>query len=182
MRLTRQHETLARVAGQCLISNNKQVSLYDFKGHQVRVVELEGNPWFVAADVCKLLSLPNVTMALTRLDPADHQHVRKCNLNSGEVSFPNRGANMVSEAGLYELISGSERPEAKEFRVWVNREVLPSIRKNGGYIKDQEKVDLADDDRGRDPAAAPLAPLRSPVRLLPNPSSPSAPLRSDRSP
>ena len=116
------------------------MSLYDFKGHQVRVVEIEGNPWFVAADVCKLLSLPNVTMALTRLDPADHQHVRKSNLNSGEVSFPNRGANMVSEAGLYELISGSERPEAKEFRVWVNREVLPSIRKNGGYIKDQEKV------------------------------------------
>ncbi|MER6382076.1 BRO family protein [Streptomyces sp. NPDC001118] len=86
----------------------------------------QGEPWFVAADVCKALEL-HTGRALARLD-ADEKGVRSTQTPGGAQSLA-----VVSEPGLYRLILGSRKPEAKEFKRWVTHEVLPSIRKTGSY-------------------------------------------------
>ncbi len=86
----------------------------------VRAVTLEGEPWFVAADVCFALGHSNVSMALDRLDDDERA---KFNLGrQGET-------NIVNEPGLYSLVLGSRKPEAKAFKRWITHEV---IRKTGG--------------------------------------------------
>lgn len=116
------------------MNDNKQVSLYDFKGHQVRVVELEGNPWFVAADVCNSIGIGEKSRgyAVARLDETDRSLYR--------IQKGVRSSSIITESGLYKLVMRSDKQEAKAFQHWITSEVLPSIRKNGGYIKDQEKV------------------------------------------
>lgn len=106
-----------------------------FKNEQfgeIRAIEKEGQSWFVAKDICKVLELTNTTIALQRLD---EDEVTKLNLGglAGETNF-------VNEYGLYSLILGSRKREAKEFKRWVTHEVLPSIRKHGGYIANQDKL------------------------------------------
>ena len=92
---------------------------------QVRTVVKDGEPWFVAKDVCDALELTNPTMALERLDDDERA---KFNLGrQGET-------NMVNEYGLYNLILGSRKPEAKTFKRWITHEVIPSIRKHGAYL------------------------------------------------
>lgn len=91
---------------------------------QVRTMIRDGEPWFVAADVCKALEIGNPTQALTRLDEDDVTLI----LNEG-----GREMNIVNEPGLYSLVLGSRKPEAKVFRRWVTHEVVPSIRKHGMY-------------------------------------------------
>jgi prophage antirepressor-like protein len=106
----------------------------------VRVTEREGEPWFVAADVCRALEISNPSVALDRLDDDERS---KFNLGrQGET-------NVVNEPGLYELIMGSRKPEAKAFKRWVKHEVLPSIRKHGAYAT-AAVIDniLADPDYG----------------------------------
>jgi len=98
----------------------------------VRAVELDGEPWFVAADVCRALEISNTTDALTRLDDDE-----KSRLNLG---LSGGVTNCVNEPGLYSLVLGSRKPEAKAFKRWITHEVIPSIRKNGGYIKGQENM------------------------------------------
>lgn len=94
----------------------------------IRVIEKDGEPWFVAADVCQILDLTNPTMALNRLDEDERS---KLNLGrQGEV-------NVVNEYGLYSLILGSRKPEAKVFKRWITHEVIPSIRKHGMYMTDE---------------------------------------------
>jgi len=92
----------------------------------LRVVKDEsGEPWFVAKDVCDALGLSNVSVALQRLDDDERS---KFNLGrQGET-------NIITEAGLYSLIMASKKPEAKAFKRWVTHEVLPAIRKDGGYM------------------------------------------------
>ena len=111
--------------------NNLQIFKNEDFG-EIRVVEKEGQPWFVAKDVCDILEIQNTTDATKRLD-ADE--VTRFNLGglTGET-------NLVNEYGLYSLILGSRKPEAKKFKRWVTHEVLPSIRKNGGYIANQETL------------------------------------------
>jgi len=94
----------------------------------VRVVMQENEPWFVAKDVCDILGLTNPTVKVSTLD---NDEVTKLNLGglSGE-------ANCINESGLYSLIMTSRKPEAKKFKKWVTSEVLPSIRKTGGYMLD----------------------------------------------
>lgn len=91
----------------------------------VRVVMVESKPWFVAKDICNVLEIKNTTDSLKRLD-ADE--VTRFNLGglAGET-------NAVNEYGLYSLILGSRKPEAREFKRWITHEVLPSIRKTGSY-------------------------------------------------
>lgn len=93
---------------------------------ELRVIKAnDGEPWFVAKDVCDALGLSNVTVALQRLDDDERA---KFNLGrQGE-------SNIITEAGLYSLIMASKKPEAKAFKRWVTHDVLPSIRKEGGYI------------------------------------------------
>ena len=87
-----------------------------------------GEPWFVAADACIALDIGNTTQALARLD-ADEQAL----ISIEGLSRGNDMVNIVNESGLYSLILGSRKPSAKKFKKWVTSEVLPSIRKTGGY-------------------------------------------------
>lgn len=91
---------------------------------EVRSLKIGDEPWFVASDVCKALDISNPTMATQRLDDDERS---KFNLGrQGEV-------NIVNEYGLYNLILTSRKPEAKKFKRWITHEVIPSIRKTGGY-------------------------------------------------
>ena len=100
-----------------------ELAQYTFEGRELRAVLVDGEPWFVAADVCTILGVGNPTQALTRLDEDERTL----------ISNEGRDVNAVSEAGLYVLILGSRKPEAKTFKRWVTHEVLPSIRKTGSY-------------------------------------------------
>lgn len=97
-------------------------------GQRVRTVTIDGEPWWIAADVCAVLDIANVGNALGRLDDADKDSIRIADGNRGN---PNRA--IVSESGLYDLILDSRKPEAKAFRRWITAEVIPAIRRTGGY-------------------------------------------------
>lgn len=91
----------------------------------IRTVILDGEPWFVAKDVCDILGTTNPTMAIGGLEPFERA---KFNLGrQGE-------ANIINESGFYTLVLRSRKPIAKPFRIWVTSEVLPAIRKTGKYI------------------------------------------------
>lgn len=90
----------------------------------VRVLEKNGEPWFVAKDVCNCLEIKNTTDALKRLD--DDERARFNLGRQGET-------NIVNEYGLYSLVLSSRKPEAKEFKRWITHEVIPSIRKYGSF-------------------------------------------------
>lgn len=92
---------------------------------KVRTVVINNEPWFVAKDVCDALEIKNPTDTLKRLD---FDEVTRFNLGglSGE-------ANIVNEYGLYSLVLGSRKPEAKVFKRWITHEVIPAIRKTGSY-------------------------------------------------
>ena len=109
---------------------------------KVRVVMREGEPWFVAKNVCECLELGNVTEALRGLDD-DEKVQLETNIINPEVG--GRGTLLISEAGLYSLILRSRKPEAKAFKRWVTHEVIPSIRKHGLYAT-EEVVDRILDD------------------------------------
>lgn len=94
---------------------------------ELRVVVIDGEPWFVARDVCNAIGLPNLTMALSRLSVED-KGVKQIDTPGGP-----QNATIISEPGLYDLILRSDKPEAKPFRRWVTRDVLPQIRKTGSY-------------------------------------------------
>lgn len=113
---------------------NNEIQRFDFRGAALRTLTDEaGEPWFVAKDVCDILEISNPSDALKRLDDDERS---KFNLGrQGET-------NIVNEAGLYVLVLGSRKPKAREFKRWVTHEVLPQIRKTGGYIPATD----ADDD------------------------------------
>ena len=118
---------------------NNEIKKFDFKGAPLRTLtDKAGEPWFVAKDVCDILELSNVTEALRSLDDDE-----KSNFRISEVAQNGgRAPLIISEPGLYKLIMRSRKPEAKEFQRWVTHEVLPQIRKTGGYIPATD----ADDD------------------------------------
>ena len=93
---------------------------------QIRTAIQGNEPWFVAADVCRPLEHSNVSMALDRLDDDE-----KAKLNLG---LPGGDTNCVNEAGLYALVLGSRKPEAKAFKRWITHEVIPEIRRHGAYL------------------------------------------------
>ena len=101
---------------------------------EIRTIEQNGEPWFVGKDVCAALELSNATVALQRLDDDE---VTKFNLGglAGET-------NIISEYGLYSLVLGSRKPEAKEFKRWITHEVIPSIRKTGSYNKPMTMLEI----------------------------------------
>lgn len=97
---------------------------------EVRTVMQDGEPWFVAADVCRALEIGNTSQALSRLDNDE----RFTTLISNEGAATGK-SNMafINEPGLYSLVLGSRKPEAKAFKRWITHEVIPSIRKTGVY-------------------------------------------------
>lgn len=107
---------------------------FNFVTQSVRVVMIEGAAWFVAADVCAILGLSNVTRAVERLDIDEKsQVIDSDSLNSNQGSKINGLLNIISESGLYSLILTSRKPEAKAFKKWVTSEVLPALRQQGQY-------------------------------------------------
>lgn len=94
---------------------------------QVRVVDVDGEPWFVAKDVCECLELGNPRTSIALLDE-DEKGVHTMDTPGGQQEM-----SIVSEAGLYSLILRSRKPEAKAFKRWITHEVLPSIRRTGQY-------------------------------------------------
>lgn len=96
---------------------------FNFQELPFRVAMIDGEPWFVAVDVCNALDIDNATQALTRLDEDERTL----------ISNEGRQVNAVNEAGLYSIILGSRKPEARAFKRWVTHEVLPTIRKTGSY-------------------------------------------------
>lgn len=103
-----------------------------------------GRPWFVGADVCKILSMSQPSTAYKRLDE-DEKYALVSNKG---ILLDDMGRAqsfvVISESGLYALIMGSRKPEARPFQKWVTNEVLPSIRENGGYIYGQENLNEKD--------------------------------------
>lgn len=114
--------------------NELQVFQNDQFG-QVRTVQNDGQPWFVAADVCRALELGQVTNTIRRLDEDE-----KALISIKGISRGNDQVSIINEPGLYTLVIGSRKPEARAFKRWITHEVIPSIRKSGGYISGQENM------------------------------------------
>lgn len=109
---------------------------FDFEGKQVRSMLLDNEPWFVLKDVCDVLGL-RVDATKKRLDLQDHT-------TNGVLAADGKVRRMavVNESGLYDVILDSRKPEARQFRRWITSEVIPSIRKHGGYLT-EEKIEEA---------------------------------------
>lgn len=107
-----------------------QLQLFKYQDKEVRTVTLNGEPWFVAKDVCEALNLSNPSETIKALDADEKSTLR--------ISEGGPEANIVTEAGLYTLIIRSNKSEAKAFKRWVTHEVLPTIRKTGGYVANDD--------------------------------------------
>lgn len=100
---------------------------FEFNGNAVRTVLIEGEPWWAAKDVAEVLEYSDTQAMTRRLDSED---ISTCtDVSSGQ----GRNITIINEAGLYSAILGSSKPEAQAFKRWITHEVLPSIRKTGGY-------------------------------------------------
>lgn len=100
---------------------------------QIRTVTKDNEPWFVASDICKALGITNTSKAMQRLDNDERANF-KLGVHDSD------GTNCVNEYGLYNLVLASRKQGAKEFKRWITHEVIPSIRKSGGYIAGQEQM------------------------------------------
>ncbi len=105
-----------------------QIIPFEFEAHAVRVLERDGAPWFVAADVCRVLEIGNPRDALSRLDDDERDGVGIADAMGRE-----QVTNLINESGLYALVLTSRKPAAKRFRKWVTAEVLPALRRTGRY-------------------------------------------------
>lgn len=108
--------------------------IFNYNGYKVRTIQKDGEPWWVLKDVCEVLGLSSPHKVFERLDDDE----------KGRNQIPTLGGEqemtVINESGLYNVILRSDKAEAKPFRKWVTSEVLPSIRKNGGYIANQENL------------------------------------------
>lgn len=113
-----------------------KVTIFKYEENKlVRTMNVSGEPWFVLKDVCDVLGLSTPARVAERLDSDEvsQAHLIDSMGRSQEMTI-------ISESGLYNVILRSDKPEAKPFRKWVTAVVLPSIRKNGGYIAGQEEL------------------------------------------
>ncbi|MCT7992505.1 BRO-N domain-containing protein [Laspinema olomoucense] len=104
------------------------LSIFNFHNNQVRIVIIDGKPWFVAKDLCEVLEIKNSRDALTRLDDDE-----KDTVGITDAIGRKQDTAIVSESGMYALILSSRKPQAKPFRKWVTSEVLTAIRQEGFY-------------------------------------------------
>ncbi len=98
----------------------------------IRIKTIDGEPWFVAKDVADKLGYAQTSNMMKRIDEEDSK--------SSILDGMNMKSSLINESGLYSAIIGSKLDSAKRFKHWVTSEVLPSIRKNGGYIANQENM------------------------------------------
>jgi prophage antirepressor-like protein len=114
------------------MTQDTQITQFNFNDNEVRCQIINNEPWFVAKDLCEILSLENVTKALQNLDD-DERGLTTIQSPSGIQEY-----NIINESGMYSLILRSRKPEAKVFKKWVTSEVLPSIRKHGSYSSTEQ--------------------------------------------
>lgn len=111
--------------------NENEVQVWNYESSEIRTVQVNGEPWFVLSDVCKVLELSSPHKVAERLDGDE----------KGRNQIPTLGGvqemAVVNESGLYTVILRSDKPQAKPFRKWVTSVVLPSIRKTGSYSVQQ---------------------------------------------
>lgn len=111
---------------------NDSIIQFDFHGTEVRTVTIEGEPWFVLADLARVLDIAAPGRLAARLDEGVRQ------THTLPTSGGLQSMTIVSEAGMYEVVIRSDKPQAVDFRRWITSEVLPSIRKHGGYLTEQK--------------------------------------------
>lgn len=109
--------------------------VFNYKNHQVRTFIINGEPWWVAKDVCDILELGDTHKVMERLDE-DERNTIPVTDSLGRL----QKTYIVNEAGLYNLILGSRKPEAKEFKRWITHEVIPQIRKTGAYALEPRQL------------------------------------------
>lgn len=105
-----------------------KLRVFDYEGEEVRTVEKDGEFWWVLKDVCAVLEIKNPRDVTRRLED-DEKGVAQIDTLGGAQE-----ASIINEAGLYNVILRSDKPEAKNFKRWVTHEVLPTIRKHGAYL------------------------------------------------
>lgn len=113
---------------------------FDFEANAVRVVMIEDAPWWVAADVCRVLEISNTRDALSRLDEDERDGV-----GITDAIGRSQTMNVINESGFYKLVLTSRKPAAKRFTKWVTAEVLPALRTRGRYEMPAEEVGAADE-------------------------------------
>lgn len=113
--------------------------IFEFRGQELRMIEQNDEPWFVARDVAEILEIKNSRDALTRLDD-DEKGVVSTDTPGGRQQVA-----IISESGLYSFVLSSRKTEARDFQRWIRKEVLPSIRKNGAYLGINKVVPLSKD-------------------------------------
>ena len=102
---------------------------FNFSGQDVRIITINGDPWFVGKDVADILGYSNSRKALS-----DHVDDEDKGVTKSDTLGGNQNITIINESGLYSLILKSKKPEAKQFKRWVTSEVLPTIRKHGAYM------------------------------------------------
>lgn len=112
------------------MDNNLQT--WNYENSEIRTVEKDGEPWWVLADVCKVLELTTPSRVAERLEKDEVSQTHTID-RMGRT----QKSTIINESGLYAVILRSDKPQAKPFRKWVTNEVLPSIRKHGAYMTDQ---------------------------------------------
>lgn len=116
-----------------------EMQTFVYSGAEVRTVQKDGAPWFVLKDVCGVLNLGTPSRVAERLD-GDEVSLTHLTDSLGRL----QETTVISESGLYNVILRSDKPEAKPFRKWVTAEVLPAIRRSGGYIAGQNDLSPAE--------------------------------------
>ncbi|UFE50050.1 Bro-N domain-containing protein (plasmid) [Pseudosulfitobacter pseudonitzschiae] len=109
------------------------MQIFEYEDHdQFRVIDHNGEPWFVLAEVCKKLGIVNTGDAASSLDEDERMTIGITDSQKGTRGGA-RQMTIINESGLYSLVLRSRKPEAKRFKKWITSEVLPSIRKTGSY-------------------------------------------------
>jgi anti-repressor protein len=116
----------------------EELKIFNFENQEVRMQVIDGEPWFVAKDVCEILDIKNVSDAANKLNPNFKTTIALTDSGSNYKTT----ALVINEAGMYKLIFKSRKSEAERFSDWVAGEVLPAIRKHGGYLT-PEKIEEA---------------------------------------
>ena len=118
--------------------NENEIRVWNYESSEVRTVQVNGEPWFVLSDVCKVLELSTPARVAERLEKDKVSQTHTIDRMGREQK-----TTIINESGLYTVILRSDKPQAKPFRKWVTSEVLPSIRKHGSYSVQSQFADLS---------------------------------------
>ena len=118
--------------------NENEIQVWNYESSEIRTVQINGEPWFVLSDVCKVLELSSPHKVADRLENDERNQIP---VTDSLGRYQNTA--IINESGLYAVVLRSDKPQAKPFRKWVTSEVLPSIRKHGSYSVQSQFADLS---------------------------------------